>query len=433
MRYDSTYSALQALNKALGGEDKQPDSEYSAVLNLMSTIAGNEVGADNAVEAVEAVVIAAENNELPIQQGGSGCNHIVGGVMLDSNRTYYPSEFGFDYFESVDVNVESTGGCNLLGTLTCTTNDHWYHASNFGGDGFQSVYVSIPIESGDFKVPQVDVRRFPDLENESDSPYIILSVSDGITPYAFDFECYDERQCIPFWDYSIENVGGNNWKVTSHNWVNPCGEFTRSIILRTIKWYYNGVECMKGISNQIMIRVNFAQNCDTPEWDSTNEWVSSIPDGEVNAWGGYSYVSDWGYPDKAIPVTINEFINADGYDQNQWFEITANVQGCPQMEVGRIVIDDNTADVYYGDRKGLFINGVSYEKVDNADGKWNRDFNYHSDGTQITIKTLRHTFDVDGETKVCGGKAYGSPVAILTADNRGPASEWGDFDQGYEW
>lgn len=46
MRYDSTYSALIALNKALGGdENKIPDSEYSAVVDLMSTLSGEPVEA----------------------------------------------------------------------------------------------------------------------------------------------------------------------------------------------------------------------------------------------------------------------------------------------------------------------------------------------------------------------------------------------------
>lgn len=40
MRYDSTYSALIALNKALGGdENKIPDSEYSAVVDTIEFIA----------------------------------------------------------------------------------------------------------------------------------------------------------------------------------------------------------------------------------------------------------------------------------------------------------------------------------------------------------------------------------------------------------
>lgn len=43
MRYDSTYSALVALNKKMGGVQSPPISEYDAVANLMSTMSGGEV------------------------------------------------------------------------------------------------------------------------------------------------------------------------------------------------------------------------------------------------------------------------------------------------------------------------------------------------------------------------------------------------------
>lgn len=70
MRYDSTYSALVALNNALGGVQKSPDSEYSAVIDLMSTLNGAPVEASSALEAVSEIAVAAENGELPIQGGG---------------------------------------------------------------------------------------------------------------------------------------------------------------------------------------------------------------------------------------------------------------------------------------------------------------------------------------------------------------------------
>lgn len=70
MRYDSTYSALVALNNALGGVQKSPDSEYTAVIDLMSTLNGAPVEASSAFEAVSEIAVAAENGELPIQGGG---------------------------------------------------------------------------------------------------------------------------------------------------------------------------------------------------------------------------------------------------------------------------------------------------------------------------------------------------------------------------
>ena len=67
MRYDSTYSALVALNEMMGGVQSPPISEYDAVTNLMSTMSGGEVDVNDPVTAVEQVVVKAENNELPIQ------------------------------------------------------------------------------------------------------------------------------------------------------------------------------------------------------------------------------------------------------------------------------------------------------------------------------------------------------------------------------
>lgn len=101
MRYDSTYSALVALNKMMGGEQSSPISEYDAVTNLMSTMSGGEVDVNDPVAAVEQVVVKAENNELPIQ---SGCKL----KTLDvTNNGVYNADETFDGWKKVVVNVPS--------------------------------------------------------------------------------------------------------------------------------------------------------------------------------------------------------------------------------------------------------------------------------------------------------------------------------------
>ena len=89
MRYDSTYSALVALNKKMGGEQSSPISEYDAVTNLMSTMSGGEVDVNDPVAAVEQVVVKAENNELPIQ---SGCKlktlNVTNGGVYNADETF---------------------------------------------------------------------------------------------------------------------------------------------------------------------------------------------------------------------------------------------------------------------------------------------------------------------------------------------------------
>ena len=384
MRYDSTYSALQALNKALGGEDKQPDSEYSAVINLMSTLNGDEVEAANAFEAVETIAVRAVNNELPIQQGGGSCNH------------------------------------NILGNITCTLNDEWYYASDFGGDGFETVYVNVPIDT-DFKIPDVQVLRWNDLEYEGEKPYFIIKVSDGIQPVSFGFGWVNAREGIPFGSYDIEDLGNGDWKVTSRDLVPPCGNKTRNIELNDIMWNFNGVTCMKYIYNQIQVRVEYAVNCDT--------WVEFIPDGGINKVsdplqeGTFEETQGWGNPDEAIPMTLNEFVNAEGYAEDQWFELTGKVTGMPQLETGRITIDDDEYSGTYGDREGLFINGVNRYKYNDSDG-WAGDLWDHpiNDRDIVTLRTLRHKVDVNGETKICGGKGYGSPLAIIVSINGTPVN-----------
>ena len=99
MRYDSTYSALVALNKKMGGEQSSPISEYDAVTNLMSTMSGGEVGVNDPVTAVEQVVVKAENNELPIQ---SGCKLKTLNV---TNNGVYNADETFNGWKKVVVNV----------------------------------------------------------------------------------------------------------------------------------------------------------------------------------------------------------------------------------------------------------------------------------------------------------------------------------------
>ena len=101
MRYDSTYSALVALNKKMGGVQSPPISEYDAVTNLMSTMSGGEVDVNDPVAAVEQVVVKAENNELPIQ---SGCKLKTLNV---TNNGIYNADETFDSWKKVVVNVPS--------------------------------------------------------------------------------------------------------------------------------------------------------------------------------------------------------------------------------------------------------------------------------------------------------------------------------------
>lgn len=101
MRYDSTYSALVALNKKMGGEQSSPISEYDAVTNLMSTMSGGEVDVNDPVAAVEQVVVKAENNELPIQ---SGCKLKILDVI---NNGVYNADETFNGWKKVVVNVPS--------------------------------------------------------------------------------------------------------------------------------------------------------------------------------------------------------------------------------------------------------------------------------------------------------------------------------------
>ena len=101
MRYDSTYSALVALNKKMGGEQSSPISEYDAVTNLMSTMSSGEVDVNDPVAAVEQVVVKAENNELPIQ---SGCKLKTLNV---TNNGVYNADETFNGWKKVIVNVPS--------------------------------------------------------------------------------------------------------------------------------------------------------------------------------------------------------------------------------------------------------------------------------------------------------------------------------------
>ena len=99
MRYDSTYSALVALNKKMGGVQSPPISEYDAVTNLMSTMSGGEVDVNDPVVAVEQVVVKAENNELPIQ------NVCKLETLNVTNNGVYNADETFNGWKKVVVNV----------------------------------------------------------------------------------------------------------------------------------------------------------------------------------------------------------------------------------------------------------------------------------------------------------------------------------------
>lgn len=118
MRYDSTYSALVALNKKMGGVQSPPISEYDAVTNLMSTMSGGEVDVNDPVAAVEQVVVKAENNELPIQ---SGCKL----KTLDvTNNGVYNADETFDGWKKVIVNVPSPFDMPSVGLVSSTYVDN---------------------------------------------------------------------------------------------------------------------------------------------------------------------------------------------------------------------------------------------------------------------------------------------------------------------
>lgn len=99
MRYDSTYSALVALNEKMGGVQSPPISEYDAVTNLMSTMSGGEVDVNDPVTAVEQVVVKAENNELPIQ------NRCKLKTLNVTNNGVYNADETFNGWKKVVVNV----------------------------------------------------------------------------------------------------------------------------------------------------------------------------------------------------------------------------------------------------------------------------------------------------------------------------------------
>ena len=101
MRYDSTYSALVALNKMMGGVQSPPISEYDAVTNLMSTMSGGEVDVNDPITAVEQVVVKAENNELPIQ------NRCKLETLNVTNNGVYNADETFNGWNKVVVNVPS--------------------------------------------------------------------------------------------------------------------------------------------------------------------------------------------------------------------------------------------------------------------------------------------------------------------------------------
>lgn len=408
MRYDSTYSALQALNKALGGEDKQPDSEYSAVINLMSTLNGGEVEAANAFEAVETIAVRAVNNELPIQQGGGSCNHI------------------------------------LLGNLTCTLNDKWYYASDFGGDGFESVYVNVPTGSGsgDYNVPPIDAMIYS--WNTTAKPEYVPAMGRELIKWSCTLNVnpiYDDSHVWVIWD-EVANFSGQGWPYTQmssdkheegkliiNRWYNPEDLENKMIYnLREIGVQGSGYHITFQANQQFVIEV---EGGTFEPVITSEEWLGYIPDGDV----GYTYVpleegtfeetEGYGDPNSAVVATIDEFVNnPNKYPSDQWWELTGTISGMPQYEVGRIVIyDDSYNNMSYGDRAGVFINGVNRYKYNDRDG-W---INANSDWTlndleQITIRTLRHEIDVNGEIKVCGGKANGSPLAILVAKNGTPVN-----------
>lgn len=207
MRYDSTYSALVALNKMMGGVQSPPISEYDAVTNLMSTMSGGEVDVNDPVTAVEQVVVKAENNELPIQNG-----------------------------------------CKLK-TLNVTNNGVYNADETF--NGWKKVVVNVP---NPFDMPRVEFVSSTYVDKHTNFSFTIR-MSDG---YPWDMSAWGcPSISIENRDKWIENKDGTYTYNVNIEETGVCGEETSYIYLSSVNIdrVYNGVSIR--FEYAINTRINF--------------------------------------------------------------------------------------------------------------------------------------------------------------------------------
>jgi hypothetical protein len=119
----------------------------------------------------------------------------------------------------------------------------------------------------------------------------------------------------------------------------------------------------------------------------------------------------YGNPDDAIPVTFEEFYNAEA-DTNQWYQLSGNIVCMPAIETGCIVIQ-NDAGQY------MYIDGI-VDCLMEGNNQIFSTFYYNGtyfDGAPITVKTRKigryHELEVNGEIIGVDGVGGGDPPAIF--------------------
>lgn len=396
MQFDSTYSALVALNNALGGVQKSPDSEYTAVIDLMSTLNGSPVEASSAFEAVSEIAVAAENGELPIQ-GGGGCNHNFGDISLTTNGTYMASDHGFSGFREVVVNVP-TGAGQI--------------------PAFKIIDYDSELKLGD--VGKIRYIR----KGTSDTPWIEAMVGVQIT-----------GECVPQYNENGDAV------IVEDHWVEAIEFIVTSeenpfIYIKDIGFSASNVDgenvsCRLNIETWLSITVlegGAVIDANYEDWEipEGNSYFDQIDD------ENYIDLTAWGDPmdDSNVVVcnTLKEFVEADGYDESQWFEITGTVQGQQQCESGCVkLVDDSLFDSGNNpitSNRNVVINYTNRSLgVPSHYGSWENKI--YEDGEVCKVRTLRHKKDITTLCKneaipagvVFGGHIPHTPAAILVDDN----------------
>ena len=146
----------------------------------------------------------------------------------------------------------------------------------------------------------------------------------------------------------------------------------------------------------------------------------------------------FGDPSNAIPVSFTKFAAAEPSNE-QWYELTGVIRGCPTLEKGILILDDPTGEYTVDEPQlnswplegspGIFIFGITTELIGDNDQSFGSVF--PGDGSTITIRTLRHTTDTDymlnaGDWhlpagSIIGGK-FNSPCAVYVGTSE-PESE----------
>lgn len=130
-----------------------------------------------------------------------------------------------------------------------------------------------------------------------------------------------------------------------------------------------------------------------------------------------------GNPDEAIPVTLQEFVEAEP-DTGQWYRLTVTLDSCPCMEYGIWCITEEGFEpsVWFDDKPVICVNGVTNKGIlfdyDNVEF-------FPGDGSIITILTQKHYAEEDVEISLPDGRTWviyagstfagkytGSPLAI---------------------